>query len=116
MFIKKIQRLSKKQPCGKNHTTAPIRQKTYKVTQQFESDKNHIAGREKTKIPRSLNRRPLCCYSKLRTDNSELITQNYYTAPCHFMASATLRKPAMFAPMTRLPFWPYLTAAEEAAA
>lgn len=29
-----------------------------------------------------------------------------YTAPCSIIASATLRKPAMLAPRTKLPGWP----------
>lgn len=33
-----------------------------------------------------------------------------YTMPCAIMASATLRKPAMLAPTTRLPSWPYFAA------
>ena len=31
---------------------------------------------------------------------------NQYAMPCAFIASATLRKPAMLAPATRLPFMP----------
>lgn len=36
-----------------------------------------------------------------------------YITPCAFIASATFRKPAMFAPATRLPSQPYSLAALE---
>ena len=35
------------------------------------------------------------------------------TMPCAIIASATLRKPAMFAPATKLPFIPYFSHASE---
>lgn len=34
-----------------------------------------------------------------------------YATPCHFIASATFMKPAIFAPATRLPSMPYSLAA-----
>ncbi len=41
-----------------------------------------------------------------------LITHKpYYTTPCAFIASATLMKPAILAPTTRLSLWPYFSAA-----
>src|SRR5262249_52582227 len=37
----------------------------------------------------------------------------YYTTPWSSIASATLTKPAMFAPTTRLPGWPYSSAVSQ---
>ncbi len=44
------------------------------------------------------------------------LSPSAYQIPCHSMASATLRNPAMLAPAWMLPFMPYFSAAEAQAA
>lgn len=60
------------------------------------------------KIPESERKRGFCLYSWYGFKG---YYENDYITPCAFIASATFRKPAMFAPATKLPSQPYSLAA-----